>query len=47
MAVQDRVLERYGMFIVFGLLFLGIMSRILNLAMILAVKFLDLMQYIN
>lgn len=40
-------LERYGMFIVFGLLFLGVISRILNPALNQAVKLLDLMQYLS
>ena len=40
-------LERYGMFIVFGLLFLGVISTILLPAMGLAVKYLDLAQYLR
>lgn len=40
-------LERYGMFIVFGLLFLGVISTILLPAMELAVKYLDLAQYLR
>ena len=39
-------LERFGMFIVFGLLFLGVISWILNPAMYLAVKLLGLYQYL-
>ncbi len=40
-------LERYGMFIVFGLLFLGVISSILYPAMNLAVRLLGLMQYLR
>ena len=40
-------LERYGMFIVFGLLFLGVISTILLPAMGLAVRYLDLAQYLR
>jgi Zn-dependent protease len=40
-------LERYGMFIVFGLLFLGVISTILLPAMELAVRYLDLAQYLR
>ncbi len=40
-------LERFGMFIVFGLLFLGVISSILIPAMNLAVKLLDLSQYLR
>ncbi|MCD4708576.1 MAG: site-2 protease family protein [Candidatus Sabulitectum sp.] len=40
-------LERYGMFIVFGLLFLGVISSILYPAMNLAVKLLGLMPYLR
>ncbi|RKZ00849.1 site-2 protease family protein [Candidatus Fermentibacteria bacterium] len=44
---QYMKLERYGMFIVFGLLFLGVISTILLPAMGLAVKYLDLAQYLR
>jgi len=40
-------LERYGMFIVFGLLFLGVISTILLPAMELAVRYLDLARYLR
>jgi Zn-dependent protease len=44
---QYMKLERYGMFIVFGLLFLGVISRILNPVMIWAVKLLDIYSYLS
>ncbi len=40
-------LERYGMFIVFGLLFTGVISSILYPAMNLAIRLLGLMQYLR
>lgn len=40
-------LERFGMFIVFGLLFTGVISSILYPAMNLTVKLLGLMQYLR
>ena len=40
-------LERYGMFIVFGLLFTGVISSILYPAMNLAVRLLGLAQYLR
>jgi Zn-dependent protease len=40
-------LERYGMFIVFGLLFLGVISTILLPTMDLAVRYLDLARYLR
>ncbi|MCK5785004.1 MAG: site-2 protease family protein [Candidatus Sabulitectum sp.] len=44
---QYMKLERFGMFIVFGLLFTGVISSILVPAMNLAVKLLDLMAYLS
>ena len=44
---QYMKLERFGMFIVFGLLFLGVISSILYPAMSLAVKLLGLAQYLR
>ena len=40
-------LERFGMFIVFGLLFTGVISSILYPAMNIAVRVLDLTQYLR
>lgn len=43
---QYMRLERYGMFIVFGLLFLGVISSILQPVMFLAVKTLNIYQFL-
>lgn len=42
-----RKLERFGLFIVFGLLYLGVISSILYPALNFAVRHLDLYQYLN
>lgn len=43
---QYMRLERYGMFIVFGLLFLGVISSILQPVMIEAVRILDIYRFL-
>ncbi|PIE51329.1 site-2 protease family protein [Candidatus Fermentibacteria bacterium] len=43
---QYQRLERYGMFIVFGLLFMGVISSILNPVMIETVRILNLSRYL-
>ena len=43
---QYMKLERYGMFIVFGLLFLGVISSILNPVMIEAVRILNIGRFL-
>lgn len=43
---QYMRLERYGLFIVFGLLFLGVISRILQPVMYWAVKLLNIYQFL-
>jgi Zn-dependent protease len=44
---QYMRLERYGLFIVFGLLFLGVLSRIIGPLMMWAVRILDIYQFLG